>query len=386
MDGPDAHGIVVLMVHVNMDKYTACSSDAARSAVLRQDLAAGARGDFAVVADFLVALQQDDEAFLTELIERPTKGNRKAREDQQPQQQDDQQDDEQPQQDTREGAAGKGGDGQQQQQQLLQKQQTGRKPAARRLQYDFSQAPEFQQIFAFADAQADAAGAPEGSAFLQALLLGSAGTRQQAMLQLLHRFVQEHDHLPKKLEAYAGQPLGQWCSNRRSQWKKGAMDAELARQLEAVPKWEWGQQQQQRQQPKANLTDEQWLQLLREFQQQHFALPTKRQKHNGYQVGSWVTTARDRKQRGTLSKQLQQDLEKLPGWVWRQVLRRSFDEKLQLLMQFVQEHHRLPRLHEQYPDSAGSMCKLGEWCSHWRIGNIVGAHVQPNLHPSRSKR
>jgi hypothetical protein len=63
-DDPDAYGTVVLMVHIDMAKYQACSTDAERSTALRQDMRNAARGNFAVVANFLLALQAEDPAFM----------------------------------------------------------------------------------------------------------------------------------------------------------------------------------------------------------------------------------------------------------------------------------------------------------------------------------
>jgi hypothetical protein len=69
-DDPDAYGTVVLMVHIDMAKYKACSTDAERSTALRQDMRNAARGNFAVVANFLLALQAEDPAFMYAQCER----------------------------------------------------------------------------------------------------------------------------------------------------------------------------------------------------------------------------------------------------------------------------------------------------------------------------
>jgi hypothetical protein len=392
-DGPDARGTAVLMVRINMAKYQACSTDAERSAALRQHMRDAACGNFAAVADFLLALKAEDEAFLYVQRERP-RGNRQQQPSE-PQQQPEQQD-------TSEevaaaAAAAAAADAAEQpeyqpeaEQPRRPRRQVQRASAAarsntgssrpragiaagllRRFQFDFSLAPGFEQIFALAGAQADAAGATEGSAFLEQLLLSTPGLRQSAMLNLLHKFVQQHKRLPYTAERFEGEPLGEWCNNRKAQYRRGDLDDQLAEELDAVPGWNWGQQKPQA--PKAQLTEQQWLQLLREFQQEHGKIPHLRETQNGFKVGAWCSSCRTRQVRGTLSQQLQQQLLDVPGWWWSTPGGRlSFDDKLQRLHAFVDEQHRQPQVGERvYGDF-----HLGAWVATQRAAFSKGALSQ----------
>jgi hypothetical protein len=371
---------VVLMVHIDMAKYQACSTDAERSTALRQDMRNSARGDFAAVANFLLALKAEDAAFLYE-----ASGSRQQQQQPVPQQQPEQQE-------TVEEVAAVDADAAEQPDEqpedepVMQPRQPRRQAQhasagrssrstgssmrragiaaglLRRFKFDFELAPGSERIFALANAQPDAPGAPEGSAFLEQLMLSTPGLRQDSMLGLLHKFEQQHQRLPVHEEQFQGEELGSWCSHCRAEYHRGVIDAELAAQLELVPGWALGQQRLQER--KAQLDEEQGLQLLQRFQQEHGRIPTFKEKQDGWKVGAWCQNCRARQlhgELGELSEQLQRQLDLVPGWWWS-TPRPSWDDSLQRLHAFVDEHHRLPRRDE----AAHEDSHLGAWVENQR--------------------
>lgn len=191
-DGPDATGTVVLMVHINMAKYRACATDAERDTLLRDDLRGAAGGSFEAVANFLLALKEEDGEFL-QCGSRALKHSRNRQPAEQQQHPQPAEQPEQPQTAEEPAAADEqlpDPPAQQQRSRRRTKQAAAGSRSShntgssaprssitagllRRFQFDFSLAPGFEQIFRLADAQADEAGAAEGSAFLEALLLGT---------------------------------------------------------------------------------------------------------------------------------------------------------------------------------------------------------------------
>lgn len=347
-----------------MDKYRGCETAEQRDAAVRKDLASAGRGDFAAVADFLMALKYEDDAFLQHVADDPPPSgtaNRKP----QPQGADgaDQADQHQPEEGDDNHGEGQGDTDSgkeddelvrlpRRQQQRNNSHSTGRQtgqgaarraakysgiPAAlsSRIQFDFSLAPEFRQLFSLTDDIADAADARAGSAFLQALLVQNPSTRTQTMLRLLDSFVEEHGRPPRTHEMWEGERLGLWCASCKRLYRQGQLDAQLTVRLAAVPNWDWGQEQTE------HCTEHQWLQLLRDFQQQQQRIPKVEELQDGYPVGRCCSRCKQQQKEGKLSQFLLAELPKVQGWGWGKP-KASFDAQLQQVQQFAQQHRRFP--------------------------------------------
>jgi hypothetical protein len=50
----------------------------------------------------------------------------------------------------------------------------------------------------------------------------------------------------------------------------------------------------------------------------HSKVPYRYVTKTGFRLGSWVSSQRNRKQRGTLPKENIKELESIPGWLWRE--------------------------------------------------------------------
>jgi hypothetical protein len=175
------------------------------------------------------------------------------------------------------------------------------------------------------------------------------------------RYAQLHSGLASvkretKLDDY---PLGQWLHRCREDHRVGAMPADRATELEALPGWNWGRYQQN------------WVQgyaaLKRYTARKGSASPSQHTQLNGYPLGWWVTQKRRQYRQGTLSAECVQALESLPGWQWAPLdeqWRRGFNA----LMEYVESHgHAAPPRGYRVGDYP-----VGDWSRAQRDANDRG--------------
>lgn len=115
------------------------------------------------------------------------------------------------------------------------------------------------------------------------------------------------------------------------------------------------------------------LELLQQFVQQHKRLPRGREEYQGVKLGQCCDNWRQRKRR--LQPDQVEALATVDGWSQAEatsVAAVRFDQRLQLLKQFLQQHDRLPRCKEEYQG-----VKLGRYCDRWRHKHREG-QLQPD--------
>ena len=59
-----------------------------------------------------------------------------------------------------------------------------------------------------------------------------------------------------------------------------------------------------------------WIRLLQQYVQEHEALPTCKVVYKGQRLGTWMNSIRNKKRQGQLQQEVQEELEKVPGWWW----------------------------------------------------------------------
>lgn len=126
----------------------------------------------------------------------------------------------------------------------------------------------------------------------------------------LREFVESNGHacVPSscKIDGYR---IGGWVNSQRGRYAKGVLDADRQRRLEALPGWRW------------NTLAAQWDEGFRRLQSfvernGHARVPQSF-TDDDYRLGNWVAKQRAKHAKGGLEAERQQQLEKLPGWVWK---------------------------------------------------------------------
>jgi len=108
----------------------------------------------------------------------------------------------------------------------------------------------------------------------------------------------------------SGFRLGQWCSVKRGQYKRGKLEAERVAELEAIPGWVWDK------------NDADWQAgfelLLKWVTLKGTAYVPTDTKFEGFKLGWWARSQRDAKRGGwsSMDSNRKKKLESLPGWLW----------------------------------------------------------------------
>lgn len=102
--------------------------------------------------------------------------------------------------------------------------------------------------------------------------------------------------------------LGEWCTERRSEYARGTLESDVADAIAAsTPAWSW------------NLVDAAFsarLEVLRSFVAQHARLPAQREAHGGVRIGAWCNKRRLQHRQGQLPADRAALLEAVDGWWW----------------------------------------------------------------------
>lgn len=94
-------------------------------------------------------------------------------------------------------------------------------------------------------------------------------------------------------------PLGRWVSKQRITFTRGTLEADRQRRLEDLPSWTWDPH------------GDKWVDSNGD------ARVPRKYSIDGYQLGDWVTTQRQKYAKGTLDADREQRLQDVPGWTWK---------------------------------------------------------------------
>jgi predicted helicase len=157
----------------------------------------------------------------------------------------------------------------------------------------------------------------------------------QKRFACLMEYFSEHGHyrVPRLYIDETGNDLGNWCSQCRADFRKGRLPPERIEQLEAVPGWAW--------KPHETALDEGFV-YLEQFVSEHghARVPTNHETVDGFKLGVWVDTNRQKHKSSKPSSEHSERFEALPGWVWN-----AFQKGTSCLRQYISEfgHSRVPR-------------------------------------------
>jgi hypothetical protein len=188
---------------------------------------------------------------------------------------------------------------------------------------------------------------------LRARLVEKATESWMFWFGLLERFVEErgHSQVVGSYKTEAGYSLGSWVTDQRA--LENQLEPDRRRRLEELPGWSWD--------PLSDQWEEGFA-YLKEFSDQHdhCRVPLEYRRRDGYRLGKWVQTNR---QRGSLDHpDRRKRLEALPGWSWNTRLER-WEEGFALLKQFSDRHGHC-QVPYHYEVENGH--KLGVWVAKQR--------------------
>lgn len=168
-------------------------------------------------------------------------------------------------------------------------------------------------------------------------------------------YINEHMRHPPKSVEIDGVSIGVWCSCQRYAHRTGRLTDERKEKLEALLGWEWAKPKQHK-----DPTWEETYTLLETYILEENMLPPSDTNKNGVNIGSWCKIQRNLHNQGVLKQQRKERLEALPMWSWghREDI---WDNKYNLLKQFIQTFDRLPIKNDVYED-----VKIGGWFSRER--------------------
>jgi hypothetical protein len=220
---------------------------------------------------------------------------------------------------------------------------------------------------------------------------GTLQKGQQKMLEQLSRWVcnrekilwkEGFDKLQKYIEsntntnisldciASDGFKLGLWVSAQRNQYEKGNLSEERQKALETLPGWAWDLREEIRWQ-------EGYAKLKQYCNKYGTAqLKSSYKTERGFNLGLWVSAQRSKYKKGNMSKERQQALEVLPGWVWDKREKRTQD--LDARLREYLEKQGSTQILSSFITNDG--CKHGQWVitqqSQYKKGDLTRERQQ----------
>jgi len=158
----------------------------------------------------------------------------------------------------------------------------------------------------------------------------SAQARWEAGLAALRRYAVEHETAMSSSKVVVDKfGLGAWAREQRVYYSRGTLPAALVARLEALPGWEWTEQ------------DERWewgLRVAQRYAGVHDTLdvaPTAIVE--GFRLGRWIRRCHEDYRARALTPAQIDALQDLPGWTWTPP-ERLWDQGLAALRAFYVEH------------------------------------------------
>ncbi|MFP5375274.1 MAG: Helicase associated domain protein, partial [Acidimicrobiia bacterium] len=171
----------------------------------------------------------------------------------------------------------------------------------------------------------------------------------------------EHGHAcPSSGDLVAGFDLGRWVAKQRSALRSGRLEATRAERLRALPGWVDHEREAGWEAGYARLRA--WA-----AEHGHAAPPQTLVLDDGYGLGSWVATQRERRRQGRLPEARRDRLDALRGWEWSP-RNDAWPAAYARLVAFVERHG-----HARVPDGADAdgFC-LGAWATAQRTQHRRG--------------
>jgi ribosomal protein S18 len=144
-----------------------------------------------------------------------------------------------------------------------------------------------------------------------------------------------------------------WVARQRQRYKEGTLSDERREKLEAIKGWEWEKMK--------KVTWNEAFELLKDFIEEQGRMASYKDEFRGMQLGKWIDRQRQAHKNGKLSEERVSRLNCIENWSWGRTNMPNWNEMLDILHTFVQEHNRIPKYSERY-----QMHNLGNWVHRQR--------------------
>jgi superfamily II DNA or RNA helicase len=166
--------------------------------------------------------------------------------------------------------------------------------------------------------------------------------------------------------------IGAWVAGRRQDYRKGKLDTQYIKSLEAITNWTWNP---------ADDSREEMFEALENFvlREGHASIPASHfeiLRGKEISLGTWVTQRRMRNRKNQLEKEEIDRLNAIPGWIWDPLIDK-FETGFSYLVEYVQKNgtaHVPTSEVIKTPD--GQSFPLGSWCSIRRQEKLRGVLPQ----------
>jgi hypothetical protein len=197
---------------------------------------------------------------------------------------------------------------------------------------------------------------------------GTSDRWEEGYRQLLRYVEQRGDARVVRSYTIDGFQLGTWVKLQRRTHTLGALQADRADRLQNLPGWTWD--------PLAAEWEEGFSRLLHYVEQHGDARVPQSYAIDGYKVGAWVGSQRQKHAKGILDADRRRRLEDLPGWTW-DPFAAQWEEGFQRLVEYLDRHGHvrvpLPYVVDGY--------RLGTWVNKQR-----GLYSKGSLDTKRKRR
>ena len=181
--------------------------------------------------------------------------------------------------------------------------------------------------------------------------------------ELLKEFINKNNRLPKSAEIYENEQIGYWIGTQKGLYKQGKLSEEKVQKLKCLgikfnSRLSWNDK----------------YELLKEFINKNNRLPIKNTIYKDIKLGDWLHTQKDLYRQGKLSEEKVKKLKCLNinilinnNTIW--------NDKYELLKEFINKNNRLPKSAEIYKD-----IRLGNWLNNqkhfYKKGKLSEEKVQ----------
>ncbi len=168
----------------------------------------------------------------------------------------------------------------------------------------------------------------------------------------LKQYVSQHGNakMPGNYVTSEGYKLRFWVNSQRSSRNSSQLSPVRIERLESLAGWSWD--------PLAEKWEEGFRQLMLYVNQRgNASVPRGYISHDGYNLGSWVSTNRKSRSENQLIQNRVEQLESLPGWSW-DPLSEQWEEGFSQLREYITQHGDA-RVPDKYVSPDGY--KLGVW-------------------------